>query len=244
MWIYVIVLVLILCIIFRDTIIKVIKGKKTNFYKSQTVKSKTYEINPSKEKDLRIDVLDTDIKILGDKDIKNIIIQTDYLVEECCHEVTFDEKSISIVRDDKENYKEIGHTGRILIKIPEKVLLNKLGIVLTNGDIEIYDINFHHLDIRASNGWVKIDNVRVKHMNIFKTHGDLNINSGNISNIQLNMYNGNGDFVDVYGENMDITVVNGDFIYANRDDEYKIRNLNVNVENGKKVLNVKCLGKY
>lgn len=241
MWIYILVLVLVLCLIFRDTIVKVIKGKKTNFYKSQTIKSKTYEIDLSDRKDLYIDVFDTDIKILCDKDIKDVSIQSDYLVEESSYQVSYDKEGIKVVRNNRENYRGIGNVGRVFIKIPEKTLLNKLNILLTNGDIEVYDINSDYLNIKSNNGWIKLDDVRLNYMNIFKEHGDVSVNSGDILNIRLDIQNGNGDFVDVYGDNMDINVINGDFIYANSDDNYEVKELNVNVENGKKVLDIKYL---
>lgn len=235
----VILLIAILVLIFRDIVIKLIKGKKLSFLKAKKIITKEFKINDVTNKKLVIDVLDTDVKILFDKDINDINIKTMYLIEEFSYDVSYDEKNISIVRNNRENYKKLGNSGRILIKIPDKCVIADLDILITNGDVEIYDVDINNVVIKGDNGVVKIDSLNAKDINIFKSHGEVNLSHVNLNNLKLDIKDGNGDFVDVYGENMNVNVINGDFIFANAcEEEYKIDFLKVNILNGKQKINV------
>lgn len=235
----VILLIAILVLIFRDIVIKLIKGKKLSFLKAKKIITKEFKINDVTNKKLVIDVLDTDVKILFDKDINDINIKTMYLIEEFSYDVSYDEKNISIVRNNRENYKKLGNSGRILIKIPDKCVIDDLDILITNGDVEIYDVDIKNVVIKGDNGVVKIDSLNAKDINIFKSHGEVNLSHVNLNNLKLDIKDGNGDFVDVYGENMNVNVINGDFIFANAcEEEYKIDFLKVNILNGKQKINV------
>lgn len=237
--IYIIILfVLILCFIFRDIILKVLKGEKSNFYKSKKVTTQEYNICEPEGRNILIDILDTDVKILGDENIKDIFIQTSYLVDEFFYDISHDQKTIKIIRNNKENFKEIGNSGRILIKVPMHKNLNNVEILVNNGDIEIYDITSRELKIDCGNGALKLDSSRIMNVNIFKSNGDVCLSHVCGDSVDLNIKNGNGDFVDVHAERVHVDVSNGDFIYANADENYKIGDLKVNVENGKKKLKV------
>ena len=58
-----------------------------------------------------IDILDTDVKILGDENIKDIFIQTSYLVDEFFYDISHDQKTIKIIRNNKENFNLIAISG-------------------------------------------------------------------------------------------------------------------------------------
>ena len=235
----IILLVLILILIFRDIVVKLIKGKKLSFLRAKKIITKEYKIHDVTNKKLVIDVIDTDVKILFDKHINEINIKTMYLIEEFSYDVSYDRENISIERNNRENYKKLGNSGRILIKIPEKSIINDLNILITNGDVEIYDTNINNMVIKGDNGVVKIDSLNAKNINIFKSHGEVNLSHVNLNTLKLDIKDGNGDFVDVYGENINVKVVNGDFVFANVcEEDYKIDFLKVNTLNGKQKLNV------
>ncbi len=234
----IILLVLILCFIFRDIIFKVLKGEKSNFYKSKKVTTQEYNICEPEGRNILIDILDTDVKILGDENIKDIFIQTSYLVDEFFYDISHDQKTIKIIRNNKENFKEIGNCGRVLIKVPINKMLNDIEISVNNGDIEIYDITSHELKIECGNGALRLDSSRVKSINLSKSNGDVYLSHVCGDSIDLDIKNGNGDFVDVHTERVHVNVSNGDFIYVNADENYKIGDLKVNVDNGKKKLKV------
>ncbi|BAK80710.1 DUF4097 family beta strand repeat-containing protein [Candidatus Arthromitus sp. SFB-rat-Yit] len=233
-----ILLILILCFIFRDIIFKVLKGEKSNFYKSKNVKTQEYNIREVEGKNIFIDTLDTDVKILGDENVQNIIIQVSYLVDKFSYEISHDQNSIKIIRNNKKNFKEIGNCGRILIRVPMNKNLSNIELLVNNGDIEIYDIHLNVLNVECGNGALKLDSGKIKSVNILKSNGDVSLLHLFSDFIDLDIKNGNGDFVDVYSEKVHVNVLNGDFIYVNADENYKIQDLNVNVENGKKKLNV------
>lgn len=234
---YIVLLILILCIIFRDVIFKM-RGKKDNLNKSKRTKSQKYIVDAPNDRSVFIDVLDTDIKVLGDNSVQKIIIETVYLVDEYFYNISHDETSVKIIRNNKENFKDIGNSGRVLIRIPEKSKVNKLNIVSTNGDIEFYDFHVNSISIKCNSGIVKFDNVESDELKIFKAHGDVNLNHSKIKSIDMDIKNGNGDFVDVYGENVKVNVTNGDFIFVNALENKDIKDLKVNVLNGKKKIKV------
>lgn len=230
----VILLILILVLIFRDTILKLIKGNKLNFLNSKKVKNTEFKINSVNIKNLFIDVLDTEVKILFDKEIDKINVKTMHLVDDFIYDVKYDESNISIIKNDMGNYKAIGNSGRILIKVPEKNTIEKLNILVINGDIEIYDMNINDLLINSHNGIIKIDSLEGKDINIFKGSGDVNLSNLNVDMLNLEIKEGNGDFVDVYGKNINVNIENGDFDFANCSEvNYEINSLNVNILNGK-----------
>lgn len=231
-------LVLILCFIFRDIIFKVLKGEKSNFYKSKNVKTQEYSVREVEGKSIFIDTLDTDVKIIGDENVQNIIIQTSYLVDKFSYEISHDQNIINIIRNNKKNFKEIGKPGRVLIRVPMNKNLNNIKILVNNGDIEIYDIPLNALNVKCGNGALKLDSGKIKSVSILKSNGDVSLLNLFSDFVDLDIKNGNGDFVDVYSEKVYVNVFNGDFIYVNADENYKIHDLKVNVENGKKKLNV------
>lgn len=235
----IILLVVILLLIFRDVIFKIITGKKSLF-KSKKVINKEYNLKNYLDKNIYIDVLDTDVKILYHEELDMINIKTSYLSEEFPYLVKYDEdNNISIIKNNKENFTQVGHSGRILIKVPSKNSINSLNLKVKNGDIEFYDVDIDNLIIDAQTGTVKIESLKAKNIEISKLNGDVSLNFVNTINLNLNIKDGNGDFVDVYGENITSNVVNGDFIFANSLElEYEIKSLNVNTVNGKQKLNV------
>ncbi len=236
--IYIILLIIILFLLFSDIIVKILKGKKKDFYKSKKIKSQEYEIDSKGEMSLTIDVIDSDIKILCDDTIKNITIQLKYLLEEYCCDVSYDDKNISIIKNNVNHSKQIGNMGRILIKVPKKDSIGNLDILVNNGDIELYDLNLSNLDIKSSGGIIKLDSFKSKYISLFKESGDVYIHSLESNELRLNVKNGNSNLEDVYGESMDVFVLSGDFIFANSNKDYEIPKLNVRVDNGRKVLDV------
>lgn len=230
----VILLILILILIFRDTILKLIKGNKINFINSKKVKSREFSIDNFNIKNLFIDVLDTEVKILFDKEINKINIKAMHLVDDYSYDVRYDEDSITIIKNDQDNYKKIGNSGRILIKVPKKCIIEKLNILVINGDIEIYDMKVNDILINSHNGIIKIDSLEGKDINIFKGSGDVNLSNLNVEMLNLEIKEGNGDFVDVYSKNINVNIESGDFDFANCSEvNYKINSLNVNILNGK-----------
>ena len=94
------------------------------------------------------------------------------------------------------------------------------------------------MKIECGNGALRLDSSRVKSINLSKSNGDVYLSHICGDSIDLDIKNGNGDFVDVHTERVHVNVSNGDFIYANADENYKIGDLKVNVDNGKKKLKV------
>ncbi len=235
----IILLIVILLLIFRDVILKIITGKKSHF-RTKKVINKEYKLKDSLDKNIHIDVLDTDVKILYDEELDMINIKTSYLSEEFPYLVEYDEdNNISIIKNNKENFTQVGHSGRILIKVPRKNTISNLNLKVGNGDIEFYDVDIDNLIINAQTGVVKIESLKGRNIEIFKSNGHVSLNFVNTINLNLNIKDGNGDFVDVYGENINTNVVNGDFIFANSLElEYEIKSLKVNTVNGKQKLNV------
>lgn len=230
----VILLILILILIFRDTILKLIKGNKINFLNSKKVKSREFSIDSFNIKSLFIDVLDTEVKILFDKEIDKISVKTMHLVDDFSYDVKYDQENITILKNDMDNYKKIGTSGRILIKVPKKDIIEKLNILVINGDIEIHDMKISDVLINSHNGIIKVDSLEGKDINIFKGSGDVNLSHLNVDMVNLEIKEGNGDFVDVYGKNINVNIESGDFDFANCSEvNYKINSLNVNILNGK-----------
>lgn len=234
----IILLILILLLIFRDVIFKIITGKKS-ILKAKRIINKEFKLKNYSDKNVCIDVLDSDVKILYDSEIDEIYIKITYLVEEYPFLVNYNDENISIIRNNKKNLTKVGHSGRILIKLPKKNIINNLNLKVLNGDIEFYDVDINDLVINAENGIVKIDSFNGNNVQINKVSGDVYLNYITTTNLKLDIKDGNGDFSDVYGENIESQVLNGDFVFANSLElEYKIKNLKVNTINGKQKLNV------
>lgn len=230
----VILLIVIMLLIFRDTVFKLIKGDKLNFLNSKKVITKEFKINNEFIKKIFIDVLDTEVKILYDKEINEINIKTMYLIEEFCYEVNYNNEGVSIIKNDMCNYKGIGNSGRILIRIPRKDSIENLNMTVVNGDIEMYDVDVYSSLINSHNGVIKIDSLNGKDIDIVKGNGDVSLSHINIKDLSLNIKEGNGDFVDVYADKINVNILSGDFDFANGcDSNERIDSLNINVLNGK-----------
>lgn len=235
----VILLIIILLLIFRDTIFKLIKGDTLNFLNSKKVITKEVKINNCGIKNFFIDVLDTEVKILYDKDINEISIKTMYLIEEFSYDVNYNKDSVSIIKNDMDNYKGIGNSGRILIRIPKKDIIEGLNMTVINGDIEIYDVDIINALINSHNGIIKIDSLNGDYIDIVKGNGDVSLSHINIKNLSLNIKEGNGDFVDVYADKINVNILSGDFDFANGcESNDRIEVLNINVLNGKQNVNI------
>ncbi len=234
----IILLIIILLLIFRDVILKILKSK-TSIFKSKKIINKEYKLDNCSNKNVFIDVLDSDVKILYDDQIDEILIKITYLSEEYSYIVDYSDENISILRNNKENSTKAGHSGRILIKLPKKNIISNLDLKVLNGDVEFYDVDIDDLVINAENGIVKIDSFKGNNLKIIKENGDVCLSYLNAYNLELNIKNGNGDFSDVYGENINSHVLNGDFVFVNSTElDYKIKNLKSNTINGKQTLNV------
>lgn len=236
----VLLLILILLLIFSDILIKMIKEKKVTKTLKQKPISKEYRITSENEKNILIDVLDTDVKILEDKDIDEIYIKMDYLYKEAYYKVFYDDFNIKILRDNIEDYKKVGHSGRILIKIPEKCNVSSLNLSLVNGDVEIYDSKIFNVKILSHTGSIKVETLKSNHISLEKYKGDVYLSNVDCETLNMNIKEGNGDFGDVYGESIHVKVLNGDFSFGNVSrEEYEINDLKIDVQNGREILNVK-----
>lgn len=239
----IVLLILILILIFRDVLIKMVKEKMVNKTLKQRPISKEYRITSGDEKNLLIDVLDTDVKILVDKDIDEIYIKIDYLYQEAYYNVFHDDFNIKILRDGIEDYKKVGHSGRVLIKIPEKCTIASLNLSLVNGDVEIYDSEISNIKILSHTGSIKVETLKSDHISFEKYKGDIYLSNVDCETLNMNIKEGNGDFGDVYGESIHVKVLNGDFSFGNvSKEEYEINDLKIDVQNGKEILNVKSKG--
>lgn len=234
----IILLIVILILLFRDVIIKIITGNKFKVLSGNKVITQEYEVKNIENKNIHMDVLDTNVKIVFDNEIDSIKINTSYLAEKFSYRVEYDDKNIKIIKNNKMNLKKLGSSGKVLIKIPQKVVINTLKMLVVNGDVEIYDSKINELIINEENGLLKIETLESTNLKIYKKNGDATLNNVTINDLDMNIEVGNGDFSNVYGESMNIKLTSGDFIFVNIDDEYEIKKLNVDVLNGKKKLDV------
>ena len=238
MYLAVLVLIIILIFMFRDTIVKLVKNNNTKYLDSEKVISKEYKIDNLKNKKIKIDVHDTNIKILSDESLSEINIITNYLIEKLKYDVVYGEDFINISRNNGE-VEKIGNSGKVLIKLPKRSMIDDLKIESLNGDIEFYDVNVDNLIIKNDNGLVKIESLNGKTLDINKLSGDVCFQHLNLTSLNLNVEKGNVNFSDVYGENICVNVENGDFIFVNVfNEDYKIEALKFNTLNGKQKINV------
>ncbi len=230
---------IVLILISKDSIFKMFVNDEANVLDSKGILSEEYKIGFVSKRKVYIDVLDTDIKILFDKHVDKIIIETKCLSENFNYNVTSKDDIIRILRGNRKNYNQPGNSGKVLIRLPKGCSLDEINILVTNGDVEIYDINSQKLVIKSDNGILRIDSLFVGDLDIFKLHGDVYLSHVELVNLKLNIEDGNGDFIDVYGEDIYANVINGDFVFANvcRND-YQIGSLKVKTLNGKQRVNV------
>lgn len=232
--ILVLLLLIILFLIFKDSIFKIFTGNEVKLLDRGDVISEEYKIESGFKKSIYIDVLDTDVKIIFDKNSEKINIITKCLSEEFSYNVNAQNDSIKILRNNVQSYKKPGNSGKILVTLPKKCNLNEINILITNGDVSLSGINSQKLILKGDNGIFKIDSVLSDRIEIFKMHGDVSLSHADASSVKVNIKDGSGDFMDVYGEDIYVNVVNGDFIFANVcKDDYYIKSLKVKTLNGK-----------
>ena len=237
----IILLIAILVLLFRDVIIKMFSGKKIKKLPGNKVITEEYESKQINNKQIYLDVLDTEVKVLFDNKIDTIKVITSYLSEEFIYEVTDKDEILKVIKNNKNNFKNLGSSGKVLVKIPNTATINKLNVTNSNGDIEIYDCKIDSVSLKCESGLLKVETLDSVNTDIFKKYGDVSLNNVNVNSLKVHIDEGNADFSDVYGKDINIECLNGDFVFANVNKDYVIENFNAEILNGKKNIDIKFI---